>query len=351
MRTILELSLIIIGIPGNILILAVFGSKRNKISAHIFIIGLAIADLTECLSRPFVLFVFLPQNAYYRNNIVVICKLEYFFPFLSIFVSVLLTTAIAFDRYFAICKPHAHVMTIRRAKITVLVCLAFSVVFAIPPLITFGLREIPYVGNVCMVTAPEWILTLLFCCFYLVGILGVLLIIILYARIYWVLRQRQRVGAAPVMVDEAATQQNTTNSDTRVESLAEADSDVPTSNIAVISQVREATNGNEHQIQQRRGVQRPNIKSKTTTMLVITTFVFILTWIPVIATFRIHPVKLLPMRKNNPFAYTLVRFCKVLMLVNHMINPFIYGIVSRRFRDDAKSVMRKIKRRLFVNLN
>ncbi len=155
MRSVLEVLLVVVGVPGNILIIAVYGSKHKKKTTHIFIIGLAIADFVECLSRPFTLAVFVRKSL--KNNNLAICKLEYFLPFLSIFISVLFTTAIAIDRYFAICKPHSHFMTIQRAQFTVVLCIVLSVLLASPPVFIFGLKSYPVIGTVCTIISHMYV--------------------------------------------------------------------------------------------------------------------------------------------------------------------------------------------------
>ena len=352
MRATLEVLLIVIGCPGNLLIILVYASKRGKITAHIFIIGLAVADFVECLSRCFTLFVFLPHNAKYINNSEVICRLEYFLPFVSIFISVLFTTAIAFDRYFAICKPHSHIMTVRRAKITVGLCSLFSLILALPPLGTFGLKNFPVIGSICVVVAPPYMLQILYINFYVVGIFGVLLIILLYAKIYWVLRRRKRVGAMPTTMSHingtsvrsfrAAGSTGETGSSITDPSQICNNAERPSH---IVASSTNTVNPSTEQNQGRETVNQHSPKSKTTKMLLITTIVFIITWIPVLATFALDRKTTAKIKQKTVIGYNLIKFSRVLMLFNHMVNPFIYGAVNRTFRKDTMNLFRKVKQR------
>lgn len=358
MRATLEVLLIVIGCPGNLLIILVYTSKRGKITAHIFIVGLAVADFVECLSRCFTLFVFLPHNERYINNSEVICRLEYFLPFVSIFISVLFTTAIAFDRYFAVCKPHSHIMTIRRAKVTVVLCILFSLILALPPLGTFGLKNYPVIGRLCVVVAPQYMLQILFINFYVVGICGVLLMIILYAKIYWVLRKRKKVGAVPTTISH--TNETSFQSSRAAGSSSENGSsvtnpsqifnnlDVRQPHFATLStnSVNPSTDQNLH----RETTNKHISGSKTTKMLLITTIVFIVTWIPVLATFAIDRKTEDKIKEKTVIGYNLMRFSRVLMLFNHMVNPFIYGAVNRKFREDTMNLFQKIRQRWCLHI-
>ena len=50
-RVITKGSVFLIGTPGNLLIIGVYATKKNKATPHIFVIGLAVADFIVCLMR------------------------------------------------------------------------------------------------------------------------------------------------------------------------------------------------------------------------------------------------------------------------------------------------------------
>ena len=209
----IDLGVMFIGIPGNLLIILVYVHKRMKISAHIFIIGLAVTDGAVCLTRPLILFTYMPQLVQFRNTNQVLCKITYFFVLLSLFSSVLLTAAIAIDRYFAVCRPHSHVMTTKRAKVFVAICVVLCLILSSPPFFMLGLFHHPYVGSICTIVLPRWTRYLLIGPTYVVGGVAMLLIVVLYVKIYLTIRHRVRVRGvnSNVMLDQASNSLRVSN--------------------------------------------------------------------------------------------------------------------------------------------
>ena len=91
----------VIGIFGNLLILK-FYWKDTKQSINIFIIGLAITDLSvSCVA-----FVGIAESVLnIKLNSRIGCKLFYFFYYWCVGLSITLVSIIAFDRYRRICTP------------------------------------------------------------------------------------------------------------------------------------------------------------------------------------------------------------------------------------------------------
>ena len=329
LKTIVDLLLVIIGVPGNLLVIIVYASKGTRISAHVFIIGLAIADIIVCFTRPLGVFNNIPQLQKYKHSSEIICRLPYFLKYLSMFSSVFITVAIAVDRYFAVCKPHGHIMTVRRAKIVLLSCLILCLFFSIPPLVIFGLVKYPYYGKVCSIGTPRWTVSLLYTPMYVVGSISVFVIIVMYSLIYLAIRNRIKVRSS---VSETQATSSTMGS--------ESNGDVPRVITMATSQDNEV---NPHD---QRSVplwprQPQKLKSKTTKMLFITTVVFVTTWIPFMVTMKMFPMD--DLKQTNPVSYIFVVLVSKLMLINHAVNPFIYGLVSQKFRDDAKQTFSKIR--------
>ena len=78
-------------------------------------------------------------------------------------------------------------------------------------------------------------------------------------------------------------------------------------------------------------------------MLFITTVVFVLTWLPSMGTFFLDRNQKSALKAASPIGYVIVECIMKLMILNHAINPFIYGIVSERFRADALQVLNKLR--------
>lgn len=112
----------ICGTIGNSLVLYIYSHKKERSTAGIFIMCLAGTDLVTCL-----LIIPYTQAAIYleyRLKFDVACKIYMFLITCNIPFAAFIMVAIATDRYFCICHPFAHVLTIQRAKVIVL-CLLF----------------------------------------------------------------------------------------------------------------------------------------------------------------------------------------------------------------------------------
>ncbi|GFN96487.1 orexin receptor type 2 [Plakobranchus ocellatus] len=115
----------IFGILGNGLVLYVFSRKSDKVTSTIFILALAWTDFFTCLVIvPFtVTSIQLSNRLYYMG----FCKLYPLLTTSGVTLSVFIMVAIAVDRFFSICYPFLHIVTPRRAKISILCLLIFAV--------------------------------------------------------------------------------------------------------------------------------------------------------------------------------------------------------------------------------
>ncbi|XP_038054710.1 trace amine-associated receptor 7e-like [Patiria miniata] len=80
------------------------------------------------------------------------------------------------------------------------------------------------------------------------------------------------------------------------------------------------------------------LQRKTTSILFITSVVFLLTWLPywirVAGTFASY---------SDPVFHMIFRHLFVTLYVNNAVNPLIYGLANRRFRKDCKAFLNKSK--------
>ncbi|XP_022098219.1 muscarinic acetylcholine receptor M4-like [Acanthaster planci] len=112
----------------------VFVKKTRKTSTNVFITALASSDLIACLLRPFYVGFIMARNTpeslwieflYSPLNFVTICN------------STLLTAAIAFDRYDAVCRPHTRLMSYRGAQLLALFCFIVSLPMTAPIILMY----------------------------------------------------------------------------------------------------------------------------------------------------------------------------------------------------------------------
>ena len=85
-------------------------------------------------------------------------------------------------------------------------------------------------------------------------------------------------------------------------------------------------------------VNKPQYSTKTTKMLFVVTAVTYITWLPSAFMYAISGSV-----GVNENLKVLSVFLKHLFLISHISNPIIYGLVSKRFREESRNVCRKIK--------
>ncbi|XP_076451246.1 uncharacterized protein LOC143287188 [Babylonia areolata] len=110
----------VLGVVGNALAFYIYYQKRDKTTSTLFILSLAATDFFTCLvGIPYTL---ANEMLKYWLLYDLVCKCYLFVMTFNIPLSAFIMVAVGFDRYFCICHPFLHVMTVRRAKIC-LVCL------------------------------------------------------------------------------------------------------------------------------------------------------------------------------------------------------------------------------------
>lgn len=130
----------VIGTIGNSLVLYIYLRKKDKSTSSIFILALAGADFFTCL-------VIVPFNIItlyldYKHGYDLMCRLYMFLITGGVPFATLIMVAIAFDRYFCICHPFLHVITIFRAKLIILILLSFAGILGIMVALMYGINDI-----------------------------------------------------------------------------------------------------------------------------------------------------------------------------------------------------------------
>lgn len=136
----------VVGSVGNGLVLFVFSRVRDKTTAQLFILALALIDLFTCMVIiPFTMFV---EYTRYDIKYDFLCKLYQFLITFNVPLAAFIMVAIAVDRYFSICHPFLHAVTPRRARLTVFCLCIFA--FSLGTITALGYGYGPYttVGNV-----------------------------------------------------------------------------------------------------------------------------------------------------------------------------------------------------------
>ncbi|XP_052760345.1 neuropeptide Y receptor type 4-like isoform X2 [Mya arenaria] len=129
----------IAGIIGNSLVLYVFTRQKQKLSSTIFILTLAGTDLiTSMVTMPYTIAL---ECLRYNVGHDAICKIYHILTTTTIPFSASVMVAIAVDRYLCIVHPFKNAMTIRRAKISVVVLAIGSVCLGMPLSLSYGVYK------------------------------------------------------------------------------------------------------------------------------------------------------------------------------------------------------------------
>ena len=369
--------LLMVGIPGNLIIMKVYSVKSPRCSAHIFIMGLAIADLFCSLLRPLSMVLNTPRYGHLPHSSEYLCRLPRLITIISMYSSVFLTTAVAFDRYYCVCRPHERKMTPFRAKVLVTLSIVLSILVSLPNLFAFGLVELPYgLGTICSRVGESWLVIFQKSLMYISFIISSLLVVILYRKVFQAIKiQRLRLRtfdhsiqtALPTEVVAEMKEGTTVTSLSQVQPISDAPPRPPReafvhsntegdplpsrpigSSIGEHLQVPNGLNNQtvDEQIQRARKEKAAaaySIQRRTTKMLLLTTAVFLITWIPALLLNLIPPSRLAQTNRQNPAVVYAMRSLTNIVLINHAINPVIYGFVNKRFRNDCVKVLRNIK--------
>lgn len=135
----------VVGAAGNGLVLYVYARKKDTLVSTLFILVLAVVDFMTCLVVvPYTIFM---EYKDFYIDINVVCKLYLFLITSNIPFSALIMVAIAVDRYFCICHPFLHVMTVARAKVMIAALAAFATSLGICVSLTFGVYPVVHTSN------------------------------------------------------------------------------------------------------------------------------------------------------------------------------------------------------------
>ncbi|XP_078620066.1 oxytocin receptor-like [Branchiostoma floridae x Branchiostoma japonicum] len=137
-------ALFFLALTGNSYVLAdIYRSRTHHRRMHLFLANLCIADLTVAL------FNILPQLIWDATDRFLagdfLCRVVKYLQLTSLYASSFVLVGSALDRYTAICHPMSAVTrTVYKPKRVLLLCWSFSVVFGVPQIQIFGLRDGPH---------------------------------------------------------------------------------------------------------------------------------------------------------------------------------------------------------------
>ncbi|XP_022100308.1 gastrin/cholecystokinin type B receptor-like [Acanthaster planci] len=359
-----------LGVSGNCLILCVYWGKIRKSTTDALIKALALVDFMVCVHHLVYVVVWSVCLAGATVSGLWISTFDYVNR-VWIGTSVLITGLIALDRYDSVCRPQRRWMTTSRTKKAV-VC-AF---------ITAAAGHVPiYIIEVVVGDTASWgphtlSYALKYMYRFVVFVTVVVIILVCYAQVFLAIRRHVRVAPLAASENTESTQRQpsvmtkqTPLSNHHVPQIGNTDlvsnqetAAGSTDGVAIpkparwreteIAEKGPKGSGNcpgasaavrecraavprSHRLFFCKRCYLSPLQRKTTAMLFVTSVVFVLSWLPywITAVCCFFDVKL-----------AIAEVSTELFYINNVANPVIYGVANRRFREESKQVLRRVRR-------
>ncbi|XP_038076468.1 octopamine receptor-like [Patiria miniata] len=193
----------IIGIPGNILVLLVYANKTKRTGTRVFILGLAAVDLFICALSGYRFYLWIHEDSFSSDFI---CRFFSWIGLASELSSAFVTTAVAVDRYLAICRPHLGWMTHKRAQIVCFTGVVASTVLTLPAVLVYTASTDTQGHKSCEITGSDvdryWVYIALFV-MATAFIIMMITSLAMYMLIYREVRKRLKVRPSIIQVAPA----------------------------------------------------------------------------------------------------------------------------------------------------
>ena len=182
-------TIITIGIPGNILILLVYGRKPGKTNNHLLVMALAFIDLFACVVNLPLIIASAPQR------VEALCRFQMTVTRMAAYASLLIGTFVALDRYFSVSQPHRRILTPRRTKLGLGLCV-LGACFSYLPLVP--MTRVHVYGEMlkdCSPVHDTYARKIALSAPNLIGFALLVSCAVLYSKIYVLLRRQSKIRA------------------------------------------------------------------------------------------------------------------------------------------------------------
>lgn len=361
--------LLIIGLPGNSVVLYVYTQKWGRSSTRTFILGLAILDLVNCLVTYPMEIALLTRPLLF--DFPVLCKVTRFATYGCNTASGLVLIAIAVDRYQRICRPLSKPMTTRTAKIVIFCAIGVAVVFLWPALVLYGTKSIPVsrtvVLKLCQIQDNFYVTVYPLVFFVFNGVCTVIIFLILTVIYLLVgikvcrLRTFRSKSCSVTSISEFADEDDqlylgnckgAKNSERELQSLKGKKrrpengsmDDIPPAPGA-IKVVLKTTSDTLKKARKSVTDKRFRRVSKTTTMLFLVTLLYVICFTPFLGIVfhrTIHKDAFMTMTRSEKMAFNVILRS---YLLNCAINPIIYSFCNDLFRKECAYLFKKLFRK------
>jgi hypothetical protein len=344
-NTVLLIIYLCIGIIGNLSVILVFQFRlKKKQDGRYFVTPLAWMD---CIALIVTASLNLTRNTrqvtFPQHGA---CKMLIYFSYVTTFSSLYLLAAIALQRYLKICKPFGRQMNLWWKRFSVSLCAAIAIMLYLPALFFYGVVEVqnPALGNVtahkCGVLPSSLKQLRIVQVFgFFVTIPTVVIITVLYSiitvSIVKQLRKKKRVkmkSEDSSIVISDATASTYAPKITNPTSVSTSDLDTSVDKFSKLNVVKNKPSS------QKNGMKSTfRISFMFMTISIVGFLAYLPTWVFIV------------IETNNPFfwkrlpvaAFHVCLALRRMYMINHLANPFIYGVFDKVFRREITKMFRK----------
>lgn len=343
--------LMLIGIPGNLIVLIVYRSRYPKSTTRMFITGLAMADILVCVvTLPFEITEMRLQYTFYNSWC---CKFFRACNTLFALSSIFILMGLSGDRYRRVCTPLKLQMTSRHATIYIIFCVVLAVIFSWPNFFISGIRLVNLGNNVtgydCSFSdqfAKTKYPTLYGATLFLVFIICMISLIVLYSLIgRQILKHfqfRRRFSKSSTSKSTSSTPVSNDSQNLMPTNKAEQEYN----NDAFIDKKPKETQemltrkshrkSSKHRSTKHQSVKEDAASKKLTKIAFAISLAFILSYLPHLTISLLTALKGKFLLPPGPVVSAVLPIVTRSFAINNVVNPIIYGLMDKRFRDNCK---------------
>ncbi|KAK3602077.1 hypothetical protein CHS0354_014252 [Potamilus streckersoni] len=342
----------VVGIAGNALVLYIHVTAfKLEFSTHrYFITFLALADITFCMiCDPFIIGVLTHPYTFTDEDA---CKSLRAFTYFNILVSILVLSVIAIDRYKRICRPYGNQFS-KRGIITIFGIIVFiSFIFSIPCFILYGRNTVETgVANITGIQCfpDDMYKDTLFPYTYVIFLYAVFIILTATISVFYMLVWRQIRKHKHSLKAQAffpAIKRNTssctgeTNGVELVSGPTKLFQNIIFDDVTKVDDPEKCTTEcNKTNKPKKQAESTKHIR--VSKMLFAVTAFFVLSFAPFLS---LELLTLFDERLIEDLDNTSTVFYQLFwrtFAIHFMVNPFIYGVMDRRFRMECKKLVYK----------
>jgi hypothetical protein len=348
-NTVLLIIYLCIGIIGNLSVILVYQFRlKKKQDGRYFVAPLAWMD---CIALIVTASLNLTRNTrqvtYPQHGT---CKMLIYFSYVTTSSSLYLLAAIALQRYLKICKPFGRQMNLWWKRLSVSLCAAIAIILYLPVPFFYGVVEVqnPALGNVtahkCGVLPTSLSRLKQLRIFQVFGFVGTIATVVIMTVLYSIitvsivkqLRKKKRVKMksedSSIVISDAtasAYAPKITNP------TSVSTSDLDTSVVDTFSKLNVVENKPSSQRDAMKSTFR--ISFMFMTISIVGFLAYLPSWVFIV------------IETNNPFfwkrlpvaAFHVCLTLRRMYMINHLANPFIYGVFDKVFRREITNMFCK----------